>query len=636
MARKKGQYRAGEGTGPEVAAALTQDAKGDTEAPGKEIVKRRHLDFSENELHWRWLLDSYEGGPRYRNATYGPDRKGWPVRNLIRHRGEYPDPKQFPASNQNWGVTQVGMDQALVGVDVGQYPGMLGADPAATALDDDYEFRRARTQPPEFVRETVEIHLSKIYKQEVTRKASANLTEWWKDVDGRGTVMDDWMRETVAPLILVLGCLDVCLDHPRAPAGRKITNRAEEKAAGLDRCVASYILPENMVWWEEDDAYRYVECLVREYVHPSKRRDFDAKGRKIDPDSKGPDGIKWCRDYVRLRHWTATESTLYNYEGDEILEQIPNPYGRIPIIRIAPHRKHRSPMIGTPFYEYIAGQQREAYNRESELVVSDTIQSAPLLSGPEDYCKGDNTVKVGANKILPKKKNPETGTYEGWEYTSPPKDPAESLRQNLANIRDQVDRRAALTKPAGAAEGRLGGSVGQSGISKQLDAVQGNDVLSNIAKILAKAEKFIAEYATMVLDNEPPERAELDEIKVGYPTTFELFSADEILAAAVQFQMVLSQAGNSPAIEFAILSATVRKMIPGLEDLAYEEMDKEIKEFLATKATIKAQEQEFRVASMQDASDALAGDGSKSEGAEESQGGQSAGTQVSGQIMGAR
>src|SRR6516162_7165938 len=57
---------------------------------GKLIVERRHVDWLEHQIRWRWLLDSYEGGDRYRNAVYGPDRRGLPARNLFRHRREYP------------------------------------------------------------------------------------------------------------------------------------------------------------------------------------------------------------------------------------------------------------------------------------------------------------------------------------------------------------------------------------------------------------------------------------------------------------------------------------------------------------------------------------------------------------------
>ena len=110
---------------------------------GKLVVERRHVDWLEHQIRWRWLLDSYEGGDRYRNAVYGPDRKGLPCRNLFRHRREYPDPQQYPNVYQGFAGYMGMVNTQTQDVGYGPYPGMLGADPAATAQDDDYELRRA-------------------------------------------------------------------------------------------------------------------------------------------------------------------------------------------------------------------------------------------------------------------------------------------------------------------------------------------------------------------------------------------------------------------------------------------------------------------------------------------------------------
>ena len=136
-------------------------------------------------------MDSLEGGDRYRNAVYGPDRRGLPCRNLFRHKREYPDPQQFPKSTRGSPGSLGTVDAQSQDVGYGPYPGMLGADPAATAMDDDYELRRAGHPVPEFVAEAVEIHLAKVYDQEVARDGPADLMAWWKDVDGCGTPIDD-------------------------------------------------------------------------------------------------------------------------------------------------------------------------------------------------------------------------------------------------------------------------------------------------------------------------------------------------------------------------------------------------------------------------------------------------------------
>ncbi len=97
---------------------------------GKLIVQRRHVDWLEHQIRWRWLLDSFEGGDRYRNAVYGPDRRGLPARNLFRHKREYPDPQMYPTVYQGYAGFLGSVNGQTQDVGYGPYPGMLGADPA--------------------------------------------------------------------------------------------------------------------------------------------------------------------------------------------------------------------------------------------------------------------------------------------------------------------------------------------------------------------------------------------------------------------------------------------------------------------------------------------------------------------------
>ncbi len=598
---------------------------------GKLVVQRRHVDWLEHQIRWRWLLDSFEGGDRYRNAVYGPDRRGLPARNMFRHKREYPDPQMYPNIYQGFAGFLGSVNAQTQDVGYGPYPGMLGADPGATAQDDDFEYRRSRTPVPEFVAEAIEIHLAKVYDQEVLRDGPDDLKAWWRDVDGRGTPIDDWMRETLAPLLLVLGCIDVCLDHPKAPPGETVSTRADELRLGLDQCIASYILPENMVWWRNDSAGRYIECLVREYTDPSDRVDYDKNGNAIDPADPGNIGEAWRRNYVRYRLWRPDESILFSYDGDTILERVPHPFGRVPIVRLVDLPRHRTPHIGKSRYEVIAEYQREYYNRDSELILSDTLQAHPFLSGAEDFCKSDNTLSVGPGYILPMKKNPESGSYQGWEFVSPPKDPAESLRRNKADIVEMKDRRACLMKPAGST-GSGGSTVGQSGISKQLDAVNGHKLLASIAKSIAKAERQLAEYAAMVLRNTPIKREEREQIRVVYPARFELFAAAELIDNLTKLQVTLKHAGEAPNTEREILQAIVRQTLLGLTDPEYDRLDAEIELMVQTKSRLNEPVQEMADAGITSHVEAMEGEGSAEQAAGEDPTGQSGGTLVSNMI----
>ena len=500
------------------------------------LIRLRHPEWRENQIRWRWLLDSLEGGERYRQAVYGHDLRGLSIRNLIRHKREYPDPRESGGSF---------VDPSLFGVDRLRE----GDDPAFSATDDDYELRRARTPVPTFVAEAIDTHLSRIYAREVRREGPERLSDWWADVDGCGTSIDQWMAETVAPLLLTLGQLDLAFDHPAAPEGEEVETRADAERLGLDRCVGSYILPENMLWWRLDPTgHRYAECLVREYHE----------------EVQGP--------AERYRYWTAEDSTLYDPDG-QVIATTPHSFGRVPIIRVFDRRKPRCKNIGQPRYEGVAERQREYYNRDSELILSDTTQAHPLLQGPEDFVQADGTIPIGPSWLLPKKKNTQGGaaTYEGFDVVDFPKDGAESIRKNKADIRDDVDRDSALVRPTG----RDG--VAQSGLSKAFDHSDGNNRLAKIAKILGRAEELIAEMASTVLGDG---RVEPGPILVLYPTEFDLFSAADMATSTASFQQLIAGSGALPFVEGLMLGKLMRLCLPGLADAQYAQGDAELAAYL--------------------------------------------------------
>ena len=507
-----------------------------------ELIARRHPEWREHQQRWRWLLDSLEGGERYRQAIYGIDRRGLPIRNLIRHKREYPDPRELPGG--------LGADVPLPGGFGG-----TGSDPAALATDDDYELRRARTPVPTFVAEVVETHLSRIYAREVKRAGPEELMAWWGDVDGCGTTIDQWMIESVAPLLLTLGQVDLVMDHPPAPEGEEVETRADAERLGLDRCLGSVILPENMLWWRLDaTGRRYVECLVLEYVEVA-------------------DG-----SVAQYRHWTAEGSTLYAADG-ALVSTTAHGFGRVPIVRVFDQRKPRCRNIGQSRYDGVAERQREYYNRDSELILSDTTQAHPLLQGPEDFVQADGTIPIGPSWLLPKKKNSNGGaaTYEGFDVVDFPKDGAESIRKNKADLRNDVDRDSALVKPTG----RDG--VAQSGLSKVMDFADGNNRLAKIAKVLAKVERLAAELALTVLGDGPPDPGWLAMVEVVYPTEFDLYTAGDLADATANFQALVAGAGALPTTEGLMLGRLMRLCLPGLSDMQYAASDAEIAAYLAAR-----------------------------------------------------
>ncbi|WP_165072103.1 hypothetical protein [Paludisphaera rhizosphaerae] len=509
------------------------------QVPNGPKIERPNLEWALHHLRWRWLLDSWEGGEAYRTAIYGFDLQGMPVRNLVRHKHEYPGPgESYGAQGRPFGTDQAAQ---------------------ATATDDDYELRRARTPIPGFVSEAIKTHLSRIYCHEV-RREGADLEAFWADPTGqRQGDMKAWFPSAVAPLLMALGQLDFLVDRPAAPADDQPKSRADDYRLKLDRAIVQLVLPTDVVWWRLDALGRYTDVLIRE----------------TDDDGNPA----W-------RYWGPTHWHLFNADGKHVGGK-EHTYGRPPIVRVFDGRRPRCKHVGMPRYETIAELQREFYNRDSELILSDTIQAHPLIQGPEDFFEvgedGQASMPMGPSFMLPKRKiNGGSGGYEGFDVVEFPKDGAASLRANKLDMRDAVDRAALLTKPAGAA-GTNGSTVSQSGTSKRLDQSAGNDLLTQIAEVLAAAEGRLAELAVLVQSGgsiDPSTSAEKPSWKVVYPQRFDLATAEELANQVADFQAILAAAGKVPEIEFACLSALVRLMRPGLEPDDYKAFDVELEAYL--------------------------------------------------------
>ena len=511
------------------------------------ITSKRHREWQANHTRWKWLLDSLEGGEAYRWASYGIDFRQLPIRNLFRHKSEYPDPRDPNSA------------AAMVNA--------ASINPRAYSTDDDYTLRLMRTPVPSFLEEVVEIHLSKIFAREPIRTStSQQVQEWWEDVDGTGMTIKQWMAEVVGPLLLALGCLDIVVDHPPAPKDATIRTRQDQADAGLNAIVAGIILPENMVDWDLDQAGRYTRCVVMEATDAAE---------------------------ITYREWQGNQWVLYSEGGDQI-DQGEHQYGQPPIRRIFDRKRSRFRNIGKPRYETISELQQEYYNRDSELILSDTQQAHPLVQGPEEYCKADGEIPVSISRLLPMKRAGSMGqsvSYQGFEIIGYPKDGAESIRQNLQLIRDKVDRAACLTKPAGAA-GTTSGAVSQSGLSKQMDQTTGHDLLAKLSAMLGRVELEILDLVLLVAGDGKVDQAALDATTVAYPKTFELTSAEELATGITDFQAILDAAGPCPETQLELLKRLVRLLNPGRDDEAYAEMDQEIEDFLDQKAEASAQARE--------------------------------------------
>ncbi len=531
---------------------------------GKELVERRHKEYLEHRVFWQRAQDSLQGGERYRNATYGSDPRDTvsPLQNLMRHKKEYAPPRRL-------GSTYLGPVEGWADVP------MAGGDAYARAAEDSFRMRQARTPVPRFFHDAIKKHLSRIYAGKIHRKGPAQLEEFWKNVDGEGNTIDQWLAQSAAPLFLALGQLDLLVDHPSPPPGIKVANDSEVAKYRLDRVFASIILPENLVWWMKGERNEYLEVLIRECRE-------DLLGNPVHV----------------FRHWDAEGSVLYRGDGTALTDVQEHPYGRVPVIRVFDLRRCDCRNVGLSRYEGVLDAEREYYNEDSELILANTLQAHPTLQGPSQVVGPNGEVEVGPGGVLPIYSDPTNGVIQ-WSYVTPPKEAAQFLQQTKQGLVDQIDRQTCQTKPAGSASGGKPGTstVSQSGVSKELDQRDGNDLLSKIAASMQKLEVALAEYALVVATNGAyavDEYGAAPSIAVTYPGGFNLMSPEELAILGGEIQTFVESSGAMPEFETQLLMAMQRAALPGLDPEVMKRIETEAREVIEAQAARKVTANEGR------------------------------------------
>jgi hypothetical protein len=538
-----------------------------TQDEAKKLIARRSSEWHEHQRTWRWLYDSFEGGQRYRHANYesmpfAEKAQGhWYANTQTGINGR--DPLNGEPLNIQYGMV---VNRNLV-------PHL--SETATVDGTNLYTLRLHRTPVPTTVARTVNAHLGKIYGREIQRTVPGPVATWHEDTDGKGTGVDQWMKQTIAPLLMSVGQLDLVFDRPEAPKGASVRTRADERSYGLDRVVAGYYLSENVVWWRKDRAGNYLEWLAFE------RHD---------------EGCRW-------RHWTETESNAYTTEGQFLPDEShTHNLGFVPIVRCFDKTLPRCGNVGKSRYESIADLQRAIYNSLSELILGDVQAGHSQLMGPEQFLQSDSEIPIGPGNILPIAVDSQ-GNLIPWSYIEPPKGAQQEVRQHVLDFKDDADRDGALLKPAGMTESNK--TTAQSGISKIADSQDGNALLTDVAETLQRCEEACAKMVVRVLSKGKVDPA---SIKIVYPRQFDLSTADDISMALDNLQRTSSMAGNLPLAEAEFLKRLITTGLPGIDDATIEAMHKEVDAFIAGAGERQAQAAEAEHAASVASNEAMAAD----------------------------
>lgn len=506
----------------------------------QKLINQRHVEWREHQREWRRLYDSLEGGERYRRADYVYD----PTQASTKYSTDFgwsnfgtPIPKGYGYDATTGRSVDISYGQI---VNRNLIPHLSETSPEGRDL---YIMRLERTPVPAFVRLAIQTHLSRIYSREVRREGPKAVKDWWENADGKGTTIDRWMVETVAPLLSLLGQLDIAVTPPAAPEGAEIQTKADQAEAGVADAVASIILPENVVNWQ-----------------------LTANGAEYE----------WVITFERtettmgFRHWTRTSCDYYDSDGTfNPAKSWQHTLGYVPMRRFFDQRKPRCENVGVSDYETIADRSRAFYNIHSEVILAGVLESHPRMQGPESYLQAGADIPIGPGNVLPMKPSMDQGTHSGWSYVDPPQGAQQALREHMKEIADEIDRLAGLSKPAGIVQGS---TVAQSGVSKIMDSVDGNAFLAKKADTLQSCENGLAEMVMRLTGGTIKE----DEGGVVYPKQFDLYTASDIAQALDDIARIASGLGALPILQAELLDRLVTLYLPGIPDEHLEEIRKEI------------------------------------------------------------
>ncbi len=178
----------------------------------KALIKRRHPEYKELELHWEFLEETYEGG------------RDWFTKNIFRYIKE---------GNQEY----------------------------ADRLERCYRFNHTR--------EVVDLINKYLFKQNIVRNeedAPDSVVAFWKKSTRNGLDINNFARQ-ISKKTSIYGRVGIVVDSTRPST--KIISRADEKSAGLET-YAYIVTPQNMLDYSFDDSGELQWILIREYERDDK------------------------------------------------------------------------------------------------------------------------------------------------------------------------------------------------------------------------------------------------------------------------------------------------------------------------------------------------------------------------------
>lgn len=498
-----------------------------------DITERRHPRFNLMVRHWRFMLESYSGGPEY---LY----KGVMVNQPAGMRA---------------GIHNANDRNLFKYFKEGQ---------------DEYQDRVMRSHRKNYSKKVVDQIRSFIARKPPVRKAesaSEVLEKFWKNVDGKGRSIDRFMM-IVLQWVEVFGIVWLFVDKPR---GRSATFEDElQDGMPFVRAVPPYdVLDAGF-----DSMGKLKWILMREV-------------RRLDDDPmlgspEIPHFVLWTRESFKVFRKTLggtaadrkTQPFVLVDEGAHGLGEVP--------FRAVRFSDTDDSFVAPGVLDDIAALDRSIYNKQSQLDTIILDQTFSQLTMPADAVILNNAVRsesnadaINSSRELTRRRVLEMGTkrtflYNGMashspKYISPDASQALTIQNEIKKEIEEVYRLAGLL-------GEVGREVKtQTGVSKAYDFDRINKVLAFAAKELEIADQWLAKTAEQWM--ELGKKREIPTDLIQYPDNFDiigLLEALEIAIRADEYDL------HSPTAEAELRRQMLARLFPNATEKQLKTMMDEI------------------------------------------------------------
>lgn len=501
----------------------------------KEIIQNPHLINARYSAYWDFLLDSYEGGVDYTDASINNQKSAGLMDRIQR-------------------LFINGVQQNINSVTSGN----LFMHPKEKV--DDYARRVRMSYYYNFCAPIIDIYSDHLFKQSVIEdfkeiEQTLKNPEVGNNIDLQGSSINEF-RKSMSDMAQLYGHCYVIIDSPSISKTGQLNNLQEQ----IEKRAFPYLslfTPQNVINWSLDEVGSPCWVLVREV--------YDGNEDPASFDKKNT-----ARCIYRL--WTRQEWYAFDSDGKKTDEGI-HDLGVVPIVCVFDKKSKKARnFLGISSIADVAFIARDVYNASSELrqILRDQTFAFLAIQGSSDEY---SALELGTGKglIYPEGRNVP-------QYVSPPAD-------NAQVYFDHIDRQITkIFEIAKMGSGGVGGKAkaapdggvavdSQSGVSKAWDFNQMNSALSTKSANQEDAELRIWQIFALWLG--------IDKFtgNVQYPNEFSISSLQEDLSEAEQAARV--QLGKT--FDTEIRKTIIKKKFPRKGDEEIEVMAKEAGALMAKK-----------------------------------------------------